>query len=74
MKDIKLFFSSIFIIIAFFLGYFLWNNQENFLKIKNNNCNISIKILKTKIKISKDKNVNLMINWQEITNNEFILN
>ena len=68
MKDIKIFISSILILISFFLGYILSENKNNYEKSEESKKKnyVNLDILKTKIKITKDENTTITINGKII--------
>ena len=68
MKDIKIFISSILILISFFLGYLLSENKNNYEKLEESKKKnyVNLDILKTKIKITKDENTTITINGKII--------
>ena len=69
MKDLKLFVSSVLIIISFFIWILFWKqiNQDKIIEIKNEAKYINIDIKKSKINIdNQNKNIFISINWKPI--------
>ena len=64
MKDIKIFISTILILISFFLSYFFNENKNNYKNNINKTNYVNLEILKTKIKITKDENTIITVNWK----------
>jgi len=75
MKIFKVFISSIFIIISFFVWYCFSEQKNNFNKWEEweQKNYVNIEILKTKIKIDKDEKTIITVNWELLKENSIEL-